>query len=78
MGQHQIRKRPVNLFVETGLLDEVRWLRINLSDTLEPRPRTVVKAGQEKRWQEQNRETPAAYNRRLASYGPLSNEAGLL
>lgn len=78
MGERQIRKRAVNLFVETELLDEARRLRINLSDTLERRLRMIVKAEQEKRWQEQNREALAAYNHRVASHGLLSDEAGLL
>ena len=46
MGDRQIRKRAVNLFVETELLDEARRLRINLSETLESRLRTIVKAAQ--------------------------------
>lgn len=54
MGERQIRIRAVNLFVETGLLDEARRLRINLSETLERRLRTIVKAEQEKRWLAEN------------------------
>jgi antitoxin CcdA len=78
MSERQIRKRAVNLFVETELLDEARRLRINLSDTLERRLRTIVRAEQEKRWREQNREAIAAYNQRVGSLGLLSDDAGLL
>jgi antitoxin CcdA len=78
MGERQIRKPAVNVFVETELLKEARRLRINLSDTLERRLRTIVKAEQKKRWQEQNREALAAYNHRVAVHGLLSDEAGLL
>jgi antitoxin CcdA len=78
MGERQVRKRAVNLFVDTELLDEARRLRINLSDTLERRLRTLVKAEQEKRWLEENRGAIAAYNARVSSHGLLSDSAGLL
>lgn len=78
MSERQVRKRAVNLFVDAELLDEARRLRINLSDTLERRLRTLVKAEQEKRWLEENRGAIAAYNARVSSYGLLSDDAGLL
>jgi antitoxin CcdA len=72
------RKRAVNLFVDVELLEEARRLRINISETLERRLRTIVKAEQERRWLEENREAIEAYNRRVAQYGLLSDHAGLL
>ena len=72
------RKRAVNLFVDTELLDEARRLRINISETLERRLRAIVKAEQERRWLEENREALQAYNRRVAEHGLLSDHAGLL
>jgi antitoxin CcdA len=78
MGDRQIRKRAVNLFVETELLDEARRLRINLSETLEHRLRTIVRAEQERRWLEENKAALAAYNQRVSSEGLLSDDAGLL
>ena len=77
-GERQVRKRAVNLFVETELLDEARRLRINLSETLERRLRKIVKAEQEKRWLEENKAALAAYNQRVSSHGLLSDDAGLL
>lgn len=71
-------KRAVNLFVEAELLDEASRLRIDLSETLERRLRTLVNAEQEKRWLEENKEALAAYNARVSSFGLLSDEAGLL
>jgi antitoxin CcdA len=56
------RKRAVNLFVDTELLDEARRLRINLSDTLERRLSSIVRAEQEKRWLEENRGAIASIN----------------
>ncbi|HEY6834498.1 MAG TPA: type II toxin-antitoxin system CcdA family antitoxin [Pseudolabrys sp.] len=78
LGERQVRKRAVNLFVETELLDEARRLRINLSETLERRLRKIVKAEQEKRWLEENKAALAAYNQRVSSHGLLSDDAGLL
>jgi antitoxin CcdA len=78
MGERQVRKRAVNLFVDTELLDEARRLRINLSDTLERRLRTIVKAEEEKRWLAANQTALAAYNARVSSHGLLSDDAGLL
>ena len=78
IGERQIRKRAVNLFVETELLDEARRLRINLSETLEGHLRTVVKAEQERSWLEKNRTALAAYNERISAHGLLSDSAGLL
>ena len=78
MSERQVRKRAVNLFVDVELLDAARRLRINLSETLERRLRTIVKAEQEKRWLEENQAALAAYNARVASHGLLSDDAGLL
>jgi antitoxin CcdA len=72
------KKRAVNLFVDVELLEEARRLRINISETLERRLRTIVKAEQERRWLEDNREAIEAYNREVAEYGLLSDEAGLM
>ena len=49
------KKRAVNLFVDSDLLDEARRMHINLSETLERHLRAVVKADQEKRWLDENR-----------------------
>lgn len=75
--RQQIKKRAVNLFVETDLLDAARRLRINLSETLERRLRTIVRAEEEKRWLQENQTAIEAYNQRVARDGLLSDEAGL-
>jgi antitoxin CcdA len=72
------RKRAVNLFVDTELLDEARRLRINMSETLEFRLRTIVRAEQERRWLDANKAAIEAYNLRVARDGLLADEAGLL
>jgi antitoxin CcdA len=72
------RKRAVNLFVDTELLDEARRMNINISETLEQRLSGLVRAERERRWLEENREAIAQYNRRVAEHGLLSDDAGLL
>jgi len=78
LRERSVKKRAVNLFVDIELLDEARRLRINISETLERRLRTLVRAEQERRWLEENGEAIAAYNRRVAEHGVLSDHAGLL
>lgn len=72
------RKRAVNLFVDTELLDEARRLRINISETLESRLRTIVRSELERRWLEANKLAIEAYNLRVARDGLLADEAGRL
>ena len=72
------KKRAVNLFVDADLLDEAKGMRINLSELLELRLRTIVRAEQEKRWLKDNRIALDAYNRRVEEHGLLSDHAGLL
>ena len=40
-------------------------MRIKISDTLERRPCSIVRAEQEKRWLAENRAAIKAYNRRI-------------
>ncbi len=73
MSERQVRKRAVNVFVDTELVEEARRLRINLSDTLERRLRTIVKAEREKRWLEDNREAIASINSFIDRHGLLAS-----
>ena len=67
------RKRAVNLFVDVELLEEARRLRINISETLERRLRTIVKAEQERRWLDENREAIASINAFIDRHGLLAS-----
>jgi len=67
------KKRAVNVFVDTELIDEARRLRINLSETLERRLRTIVKVEQEKRWLEENRDAIASINSFIDRHGLLAS-----
>ncbi len=73
MSERQAKKRAVNLFVDAELLDEARRLRINVSETLERRLRTMVKAEREKRWLEDNREALASINSFIDRHGLLAS-----
>lgn len=66
------KKRAVNVFVDTELIDEARRMRINLSETLEHRLRTIVKAEQERRWLEENRDAIASINSFIDQHGLLA------
>jgi antitoxin CcdA len=78
LSDRPTKKRAVNLFVDVELLDEARRMRINISETLEARLRTIVRAEQERRWLDQNKTAIEAYNLRVARDGLLAYEAGLL
>jgi antitoxin CcdA len=78
MSDRPLKKRAVNLFVDAELLDEARRMRINISETLEGRLRTIVRAEQEKRWLQDNRAAIDAYNQRVAAHGLLADDAALL
>jgi antitoxin CcdA len=78
MSERPVKKRPVDLFVDAELLVQAQRLRIDLSDTLERRLRSLVRAELERQWREDNHEAIARYNRRVAEHGLLSDHAGLL
>lgn len=78
MRTRQSKKRAVNLFVDVELLDEARRMNINISESLEQRLRSIIRAERERRWLEENGEAIAQYNRRVAEHGLLSDDARLL
>jgi len=78
LSHRTTRKRAVNLFVDAELLEDARRLQINISETLEQRLLALVRAEREKRWLNDNQEAIAAYNRRIAEHGLVSDHAGLL
>ena len=78
MRAQQAKKRAVNLFGDSELLDEARRMNINISESLEQHLRSLIRAGQERRWLEENREAIAHYNRRVAEHGLLADDADVL
>jgi antitoxin CcdA len=69
----QAKKCAVNLFVDAELLDEARRLNINISETLEQRLRSLVRAEQEKRWLQENRDAIASINAFIDRHGLLAD-----
>jgi antitoxin CcdA len=78
MSERPVKKRAVNLFVDSELLDHARRMRINISETLERRLRSLVRTELERQWLKDNQDAIAQYNRRVAEHGLLSDDAGLL
>jgi antitoxin CcdA len=74
MSERLAKKRAVDLFVDAELLDEARRLRINISDTLERRLRSIVRAEQGKRWLEENQEAIASINSFIDRRGLLASK----
>lgn len=66
------KKRAVNLFVDSELLDEAKRLGINVSETLERRLRSLIRTEQEKRWLEENKEAFSSINSFIEKNGLLS------
>jgi antitoxin CcdA len=67
------KKRAINLSVDAALLDEVRRLNINISETVEQHLRSLVRTVREKRWQEENREAIASINAFIDEHGLLAD-----
>jgi antitoxin CcdA len=74
MSERPVKKRAVNLFVDAELLDEARRMRINVSETLERRLRTIVRAEQGRRWLEDNREAIESINSFIDRHGLLASK----
>ena len=72
LSRQAAKKRAVNLFVDADLLDAARRLRINISETLERRLSTIVRAEQEKRWLDENRAAIASINSFIDRRGLLA------
>jgi antitoxin CcdA len=63
------RKKPVNVSIDSDLLQQARELKVNLSKALEGRLAEIVREERARRWQEDNREAIEAYNRVVDKHG---------
>ena len=68
------RRSRVNLTVLTGLIDEARAQKLNLSRFFEDKLREALRDKKARQWQEENREAIAAYNARVEKYGPWNKD----
>ena len=73
LSDRPAKKRAVNVFIDAELVDEARRMRINLSETFERRLRSIVRAEQEKRWLDENRDAIASINSFVERHGLLAN-----
>ena len=73
MSERAPKKREVSLLVDAALIDEARRLQIDMSETLERRLRTIVKAKQEGRWLEENCEAIDSINSFIDRHGLLAS-----
>ena len=62
-------KKPVNVSIDSDLLQQARELKVNLSKALEGRLAEIVREERARRWQEDNREAIEAYNRVVDKHG---------
>lgn len=68
-----VTRRPLNVSLPTGLIEEARKLDINLSRACEQGIGTAIKAERERRWKQQNAQAIADYNRWVEDNGlPLA------
>jgi antitoxin CcdA len=65
-------KRAVNVKARGDLVSEAKTLGINLSATFEGALEIAVRTARIARWQEENREAFAAYDKRVATNGAFS------
>jgi antitoxin CcdA len=65
-------KRAVNVKAKGDLVSEAKTLGINLSATFEGALETAVRAARIARWQAENHEAFAAYDKRVAAKGLFS------
>jgi len=62
-------KKPVNLSIDSELLQQARELKVNLSRALEERLAQILREERARRWQEDNGEAIEAYNRFVDKHG---------
>ena len=66
-------KKPTNVSVDSGLLQQARSLKINLSATLEAGLRSAIREAEAARWRAENREAMEAYNQQVEDEGVFSD-----
>lgn len=66
-------KRPTNVSINQGLLEQAKALDINLSATLERALEQEVRVRKRERWLAENREAIAAYNEHVRKHGIWSD-----
>jgi len=63
------KRKPVNLSLDTGIVEAAREAGINLSQVSERAIRDAAKAERDRKWAEENREWAEAHNRWIEENG---------
>jgi antitoxin CcdA len=63
------KRKPVNLSIDTGIVEHARTAGINLSQVSEAALRQAVRKENERRWKEENREALEGWNRWVEKNG---------
>lgn len=63
------KRKPVNLSIDTGIVDYARQHGINLSQVSEGALRAAAKAEAERQWKEENRAALESWNRWVEKNG---------
>jgi len=67
------KRKPVNLSLDTGVVETARTLGINLSQTCEAALRAATKTERDRQWQEENSDWIDAHNAWVEANGlPLA------
>ena len=68
------RKKATNLSINSDLLQQAKDLKINLSSSFEKNLEQVVREEKNKRWQDENQDFIAAYNKDIEEHGLFSDD----
>ena len=69
----QAKKKPVNLSINSDLLEKVRALNINLSQTLESSLLELLRQKEREHWVKENEGAIIEYNKRVERQGVFSD-----
>jgi len=67
------RKKATNLSIDSGLIDQARRLKLNLSQVLEAGLVDAVRRYERAQWLEKNRAALDAYNEHIEKHGVFSD-----
>lgn len=67
------RKKAANLSIDSGLLEQARLLKLNLSQVLEAGLAESIRRYEREQWLEKNRAALDAYNEHVEKHGVFSD-----
>jgi len=67
------RKKAANLSIDSGLLEQAKRLKLNLSQVLESGLAEAIRRHEREQWLEKNRGALEAYNEHVEKHGVFSD-----